>query len=92
MPAVLKKKHSKTGEDSKYSGTVLGKGNEHGDVVVEGGGELTSIQVWQEKMRKEREQSPPTLAPSPSPETDSRPPSSGLSSLGDRSIDEMDLS
>ena len=71
---------------------MLGKGTDHGEVLVEGG-EFTSIQMWQEKMKREkmREKSPSRL---PTPEEDSRPPSSALSSLGDRTIadEEMDLS
>ncbi|OAA68603.1 bromodomain associated protein [Niveomyces insectorum RCEF 264] len=101
--SALKKKHSKTGEDSKYTSTVLGRGNvgtEHGgDVVVEGG-EYPSISSWQEKRIEERQQpAPPTPPPPPSQATaagetgdgrsrQSRSPSSGLSSLGDQSIDE----
>ncbi|CAK7229394.1 hypothetical protein SBRCBS47491_007232 [Sporothrix bragantina] len=113
--AALKKKHSKTGEDSKYSSTVLGKGNvgaEHGeafvggvgaDVVVEGG-DCPSIASWREK-RIEARQQPRALTPVRDDDEDedmddeddhhdrkrrrkSRSPSSGLSSLGDRSIDE----
>jgi len=85
------KKHSKAGEDSKYNGTLLGKSNDHGDIAVEGG-DVPSIRMWEEKLSKEREQSPPHIEPQ-SPSLSSRPPSSGLSSLGDREIDdEMDLS
>ncbi len=94
--AALKKKHSKAEEDTKYSGTVLGKGTEHGDVAVEGG-ELNSIKLWQERMIKSRQHS--LLMRSATPAEESRPPSSALSSLGDRIIgelgelgDEMDLS
>lgn len=143
---VLKKKHSKTGEDSKYNGTVLGRGNvgDHhnygggdpaagtngtngangtiattatADIVVEGG-EYPSIALWREKRIEARQQAPPPTPP-PGEEEDeneddnededmedgdsngndngdedtqrrrnSRSPSSGLSSLGDRSIDE----
>lgn len=93
-PSALKKRHSKTGEDTKYNGTVLGKGNDHGEILVEGG-ECTSILMWQEKRKrtqaKQREPSP-TIPPM-SPDDDSRPPSSALSSLGDGTFgDEMDLS
>ncbi|KAL1896624.1 hypothetical protein Sste5346_004659 [Sporothrix stenoceras] len=115
---MLKKKHSKTGEDSKYSSTVLGRGNvgEHhvvvdpngngttsgGDIIVEGG-DCPSITAWREKRIEARQQPRP---PTPIAEDDedydmdddenerlirrrkSRSPSSGLSSLGDQSIDE----
>jgi len=88
--AALKKRHSKAEDDTKYSGTVLGRGTEHGDVVVEGG-EASSIRQWEERLKRERQLSPVTMPQTP--EEDSRPPSSGLSSLGDRTIGEdMDLS
>lgn len=41
---VLKKKHSKTGEESRYAGTVLGKNAEERTVVIEGG--APSIREW----------------------------------------------
>ncbi|KAI8316221.1 Transcription initiation factor TFIID subunit 3 [Colletotrichum sp. SAR11_59] len=90
---VLKKKHSKTGEDSKYHGTIIGKGNDVGEVQVEGG-DLPSIHTWRAKMRGP---SPANAlsATSPNIKEESRPPSSGLSSVGDRlgdDRDSMDLS
>jgi len=42
--AVLKKKHSKTGEESRYQGTVLGKSAEEHPIVIEGG--AGSIKDW----------------------------------------------
>lgn len=42
--AALKKKHSKTGEESRYQGTVLGKSNEPHPIVIEGG--AGSIRDW----------------------------------------------
>ncbi|KAH7319965.1 hypothetical protein B0I35DRAFT_478260 [Stachybotrys elegans] len=42
---ALKKKHSKTADDSKYHGTIIGRGNDVGEVQVEGGVE-TSISEW----------------------------------------------
>ncbi|TDZ13167.1 Transcription initiation factor TFIID subunit 3 [Colletotrichum sidae] len=89
---VLKKKHSKTGEDSKYHGTILGKGNDVGEVQVEGG-DIPSIHMWRIKMRG----LPPAndaSATSPRVKEESRP-SSALSSVGDRlgdDRDRMDLS
>jgi len=47
---ALKKKHSKTGEDAKYHGTILGRGHDAGEVQVEGGPE-TSISEWISKRR-----------------------------------------
>ncbi|KAH6845267.1 hypothetical protein B0I37DRAFT_180825 [Chaetomium sp. MPI-CAGE-AT-0009] len=101
---ALKKKHSKNDDDSKYLGTLLGRSIEHGDVLVEGG-ECPSISVWEERRRLagQKTPEPPVLQnhlgevngdhAGDDDREDSRPPSSGLSSLGDRSIaDEMDLS
>ncbi|KAJ4295891.1 hypothetical protein N0V88_004593 [Collariella sp. IMI 366227] len=103
---ALKKKHSKNDDDSKYLGTLLGKSIEHGDVLVEGG-ECPSIFVWEERRKIAGQKTPePPLwrvnGHGAEGEEDgdgdndgegSRPGSSGLSSLGDRSIaDEMDIS
>lgn len=41
---ALKKKHSKTGEESRYQGTVLGKSADEHPIVIEGGAE--SIRDW----------------------------------------------
>ncbi|KAK3945353.1 hypothetical protein QBC46DRAFT_372018 [Diplogelasinospora grovesii] len=90
---ALKKKHSKTDDDSKYMGTFLGKPIEHGDVQVEGG-EYPSIFNWEERLRA-------AAIKSPEPDEDvamngddrdARSQSSGLSSLGDRDFgDDMDF-
>ncbi|KZL79599.1 bromodomain associated domain-containing protein [Colletotrichum incanum] len=85
---VLKKKHSKTGEDSKYHGTIIGKGNDVGEVQIEGG-DLPSIHNWRTKMQGPLPGSSP-LATSPRIKEESRPPSSGLSSVGDRLGDDRD--
>lgn len=107
LPA-LKKKHSKNDDDSKYLGTLLGRGIEHGSVLVEGG-ECPSISVWEERRRAASQKTPEPPLPvlqrggvngdgdgegdGDGDGEESRPASSGLSSLGDRSIaDEMDLS
>ncbi|KAI9926476.1 hypothetical protein ASPWEDRAFT_119992 [Aspergillus wentii DTO 134E9] len=45
----LKKKHSKTGEESRYAGTVLGKSAEEHPIVIEGG--VPSIQEWGTQVR-----------------------------------------
>ncbi|KAI1083334.1 hypothetical protein F5B20DRAFT_460611 [Whalleya microplaca] len=81
---ALKRKHNKTDQDSKYTGTILGRGIDHGEVMVEGGNE-NSIHAWARKMR-EASQRPPEPAKSPS-----RPPSSGLSSLSDGDVDMIDF-
>ncbi|KAI9722736.1 MAG: hypothetical protein M1812_001667 [Candelaria pacifica] len=47
---VLKKKHSKTGEESRYQGTVLGKSAEDRQVKIEGGA-VESIQAWEAQLR-----------------------------------------
>ncbi|KAL5624651.1 hypothetical protein BROUX41_004711 [Berkeleyomyces rouxiae] len=84
---ALKTKHSKTGEDSKYTATALGRPVDHGEILAEGGGEeLSTIQRWEEKTRgpgpAPRES---RLVSSLSPRSsDSRPPSSQLSSVGDQ--------
>ena len=56
----LKKKHSKTGEESRFQGTVLGKDPEPHRIVIEGGAE--SINAWATQMRsRERSQVAPTI-------------------------------
>ncbi|KAJ0121639.1 bromodomain associated domain protein [Diaporthe amygdali] len=82
--SALKKRHSKTADDSRYTGTLLGKPHNQGLVVVEGHAEIDSIRSWVEKQRGPSKTSPDT-------DTESRPASSGLSSIG--TMDgEMDLS
>jgi transcription initiation factor TFIID subunit 3 len=93
---ALKKKHSKNDDDSKYLGTLLGRSIEHGDVLVEGG-DCPSIFLWEERRRAAAQKPPEPLQQldvnGDGDGDESRPPSSGLSSLGDRSIaDEMELS
>lgn len=80
-------KHSKTAEESKFHGTILGKGNDALNEVEVEGGEVASIQEWSRALL-----APPVL-PRPqsrASDADSRPPSSGLSSVGDRLGDERD--
>ncbi|KAK4101642.1 hypothetical protein N658DRAFT_425030 [Parathielavia hyrcaniae] len=97
---ALKRKHSKSDDDSKYLGTLLGRAIEHGDVLVEGG-ECPSIFVWEERRRAAGQKTPEPQGQGhvngdgdgDGDGDESRPSSSGLSSLGDRHIaDEMDLS
>jgi len=79
--AVLKKKHSTTDEDSRYTGTVLGKPAEPRAVHIEGG-EITSMKEWVERL-KNSANSKSTSAVS------SRRQSSALSSLED--MEEMEF-
>lgn len=81
---ALKKRHSRTADDSKFAGTFLGKPPDHGPVVIEGGGEVDSIQSWNARRRGPSRKSPDTDA-------DFRPASSGLSSVGTLG-DDMDMS
>lgn len=53
---ALKKKHSKTGEESRYAGTVLGKSAEERSVVIEGG--APSIREWGSQVRTRVSHSP----------------------------------
>lgn len=53
---ALKKKHSKTGEESRYAGTVLGKNAEERPVVIEGG--APSIREWGAQVRSRVPHSP----------------------------------
>ncbi|GES64958.1 bromodomain associated protein [Aspergillus terreus] len=69
---VLKKKHSKTGEESRYAGTVLGKSADEHPIVIEGG--APSIQEWGSQMRSRA----PYIA-----ESDSSAVSSAPSNLSD---------
>lgn len=83
LATALKKRHSKTADDTKYTGSVLARAHDQGLVIVEGGGEIDSIQAWVAKRRQ-------PLRKSPEPEVESRPASSGLSSVGTMA-DEMDM-
>jgi transcription initiation factor TFIID subunit 3 len=42
---ALKKKHSKTGDDAKWQGTIFGKSTDGNEILVEGG-PITSISEW----------------------------------------------
>lgn len=100
---ALKKKHSKTGEDAKYHGTILGRGHDTGEIQVEGGSE-TTIAEW--ISNRASPQSSPTPGEEQQPDEDQPPQQqapqqnghasdddSGLSSVGDRiDQDTMDLS
>jgi transcription initiation factor TFIID subunit 3 len=51
---ALKKKHSKTGEESRFQGTILGKDPDLRPVVIDGG--PSSLREWQEHVRLQRAQ------------------------------------
>jgi transcription initiation factor TFIID subunit 3 len=53
---ALKKKHSKSGEESRYAGTVLGKHAEEHPLVIEGG--APSIREWGAQVRSRALHSP----------------------------------
>lgn len=76
----LKKKHSKTGEESRYAGTVLGKSAEEHPVAIEGG--VPSLQEWGKQVRSRI----PYTA-----ESDSSGVSSAPSNLSDAEPDEMEV-
>lgn len=92
LRAALIKKHGKTDDGSKFAGTLIGKCNDHGDILVEGG-EFPSVKSWAEKMRASSQRAPDSTEKAKENGEDgseSRPASSGLSSLGDRSIADYD--
>lgn len=78
--SALKKKHSKTGEESRYQGTLLGKSADEQPIPIEGD-EIQSIDAWIEaqchKGNTELTQ----------PDT----PSSGISSVPDSLTEPGDL-
>lgn len=79
----MKKKQSTTGdEESRYAGTVLGKEAELRSVKIEGS-DLTSLEEWKESIQRSR-------AGTVYSDTSGRQ-SSALSSLGDASIESMEL-
>ncbi|KAI0117040.1 hypothetical protein F4814DRAFT_448045 [Daldinia grandis] len=84
--SALKRKHNKTDQDSKYAGTILGRGIVEGEVVPESGSE-SSIHAWARQMH-ETSQRPPE---SETVDVESRPPSSGLSSLADEDVAMIDM-
>lgn len=92
----MKKRHNKTLDDAKFQGTILGKPIDTGEIEIEGGGDVKSIEDWvcqRSTGLRENASSPEVngiggAALSPSA-------SSGLSSVGDRleeeGLDGMDL-
>ena len=65
---ALKQKHNKTGDDSRYQGTLLGKEADQ-QVITIVGGPVGSIHEWSEQLRSK------TISPQLS-----SPASSGISS------------
>jgi transcription initiation factor TFIID subunit 3 len=63
MPA-LKKKHSKTGEESRFQGTMLGKDLEDRPIQIDGG--LESIHAWELQRHQASKSSKPASARSSS--------------------------
>ncbi|KAH7171194.1 hypothetical protein EDB81DRAFT_777916 [Dactylonectria macrodidyma] len=97
---ALKKKHSKTGEDAKFHGTILGRGNDTGEVQVEGGPD-TTITEWISKrtvdpdeQAQEQQGEEPQQNGHASYNNADEDDDSGLSSVGDRldGDEGMDLS
>jgi len=78
---ALKRKQTKTNDDTRYHGTILGKSAEIRPVVVEGG-PVASISGWHEMLRQQKQkQKPQSITPSPS-----RRASSTLTSLEDDDV------
>lgn len=69
---VLKKKHGTTDEESRYTGTILGKPAEPRAVKIEGG-DIASMGEWLESLKKSKSKITSVAS--------SRPASSDLSSL-----------
>jgi transcription initiation factor TFIID subunit 3 len=88
VSAALKKKHAKTAEDSKFTGTVIGKPLDTiAEIQVEGGA-VASINEW----IMQRSSFPTEGEEASSHGRGSPTPSSGLSSVGSKLDDDMDLS
>ena len=89
---ALKKRHNKTSDDAKFQGTILGKPSDVGDLEIEGGGEVKTIEDWM-FLRNGGSWQPQDL-PSKTAvngatddhehNSNAGSPSSGLSSVGDR--------
>ncbi|KAM5451178.1 hypothetical protein MaudCBS49596_003883 [Microsporum audouinii] len=56
--SALKKKHSKTGEESRFQGTVLGKDAEERPITIEGG--IESIKAWRMQIKSREQSSEPS--------------------------------
>ncbi|KAI0193156.1 hypothetical protein F4808DRAFT_453309 [Astrocystis sublimbata] len=87
---ALKRKHNKTDQESKYAGTILGRSIDHGEVLIEGGSD-TSLAAWAARMREASLRPPDDRPAADDYDSDSRPPSSGLSSLADEEVEMMNF-
>ncbi|KAI2618374.1 hypothetical protein GGR54DRAFT_152254 [Hypoxylon sp. NC1633] len=92
---ALKRKHNKTDQDSKYAGTILGRGLIDTEVTMLLGaddGEDMSIEAWARKLHEQalRKQEP-EQQDKVGDNAESRPPSSGLSSLDDEDVPMMGM-
>lgn len=100
---ALKKRHNKTADDSKFQGTILGKPADTGEIEIEGGGDIKSIEDWickrtgrEKTTESENEDDERRRGVNGNRDGSHSPvPSSKLSSVGDRlegeGLDEMDL-
>ncbi|EFY88644.1 hypothetical protein J3458_003370 [Metarhizium acridum] len=89
---ALKKKHAKTAEDSKFTGTVIGRPLDTiAEIQVEGG-PVTTINEWIMQRSSFHANPTNTKRGETSRDRGSPTPSSGLSSVGSRLDDDMDLS
>jgi transcription initiation factor TFIID subunit 3 len=95
---TLKKKHSKTGEESRYQGTVLGKMADDRSIKIEGG-PVESIQDWASRLQQKSKESMATKPLNgqvngridPSAEDSSETLDNSLSSMLDEIADEMEI-
>ncbi|KAI1106715.1 hypothetical protein F4804DRAFT_300272 [Jackrogersella minutella] len=78
--SALKRKHNRTGDDAKYAHTILGRG------IVDPEPRENLAVVWANKRHKDAHHRPEPVA-----DTESRPASSGLSSLAEEDIAMMDM-
>ena len=79
----MKKKHSKTGDDSRYHGTVLGKDVEEQSITIVGG-PVTNLRDWGLRLKSTRNTSHVDTSEVATPAT------SGISSAPDSPINEED--
>jgi len=80
---ALMKRHDKTGDETRYHGTILGKPADPRAIAVEGG-DVTSLKEWQEKLKKNSRRQSVSTNPS-------RRQSSELSSLGDQDMEGVEF-
>lgn len=83
---ALKKKYTKTNEDTRYHGTVLGKPAEMRPVLIEGG-PVTSVSEWHAQLKKQKTPLPITPRDLTITPKDSTRASSALSSLEDNDVE-----